>query len=125
LRDDQALIDRNLRYCNFDGKEKQGNICMKRIKSSHNRMLCQQPPGKRARREITSAPEVLNRRDFSKTDFLLSYIAVVSRSELSRSETGNKEVLLQLALKQFVSQRRYFEPFQKYRNVGIPHVTDI
>mmetsp|Transcript_12864 Transcript_12864/g.15701 ORF Transcript_12864/g.15701 Transcript_12864/m.15701 type:complete len:101 (+) Transcript_12864:1498-1800(+) len=100
-------------------------MCMKGIKSSHNRMLCQQPPGKRARREITSAPEVLNRRDFSKTDFLSICIAVVSRSEVSGSETGYKEVLLQLALKQLVFQRRYFEPFQKYRDVGIPHATNI
>jgi len=125
LRDAQALIDRSLRYCNSDGKEYQGNICMKGIKSSHNRMLYEQTPGKRAQREITRAPGVLNKRDFSKTDFLSICIAVVSRSELSGSETENKEVLLQLALKQFVSQRRYFEPFQKYRNVGIPHVTDI
>jgi len=88
-------------------------------------MLYEQTPGKRAQREITRAPGVLNRRDFSKTDFLSICIAVVSRSELSGSETGNEEVLLKLALKQLVFQRRYFEPFQKYRDVGIPHATNI
>jgi len=91
LRDAQALIDRNLQQCNSDRQESEGNICMNGMKSSHNRMSCEQPPGKRARIDITSDPEVVDRSDFSKADFMSSRIAIVSGSERSGSETGNEE----------------------------------